>query len=51
MKSAKEEIIKSIPAQRWSDAKEIEEALIFLLSGPAYMTGEIIHVDGGRHLI
>ena len=50
-KSAKEEIIKSIPAQRWSDAKEIEEALIFLLSGPAYMTGEIIHVDGGRHLI
>ena len=49
--SAKEEIIKSIPAQRWSDAKEIEEALIFLLSGPAYMTGEIIHVDGGRHLI
>jgi glucose 1-dehydrogenase len=45
------DIIKNIPAKRWSEAKEIEEALIFLLAGPAYITGEIIHVDGGRHLI
>jgi len=48
---AKDDIIENIPAQRWSDAKEIEQALIFLLAGPAYITGEIIHVDGGRHLI
>ncbi|HET9591149.1 MAG TPA: SDR family oxidoreductase, partial [Anaerolineales bacterium] len=45
------EIIKSIPARRWSRANEVEEALLFLLSGPAYITGEIIHVDGGRHLV
>ena len=49
--SAEKDIIKNVPAQRWSDPKEIEEALIFLLAGPAYVTGEIIHVDGGRHLI
>jgi NAD(P)-dependent dehydrogenase (short-subunit alcohol dehydrogenase family) len=49
--SASERIIASVPALRWSDPQEVEEALLFLLSGPAYMTGEIIHLDGGRHLI
>ncbi|MCZ2121149.1 MAG: SDR family oxidoreductase [Anaerolineales bacterium] len=49
--SASEKIIESVPAQRWSAAGEVEEALIFLLSAPAYITGEIIHVDGGRHLV
>ena len=49
--SASEKIIEQIPAKRWSEAGEVEDALIFLLSGPAYITGEIIHVDGGRHLI
>jgi len=45
------DIIKSVPAKRWSKENEVEEALLFLLGGPAYITGEIIHVDGGRHLI
>jgi pteridine reductase len=45
------EITKFIPAKRWSKANEVEEALLFLLTGPAYMTGEILHVDGGRHLV
>jgi pteridine reductase len=49
--SAGDEIIKRVPAKRWSEAKEVEEALAFLLAGPAYITGEIIHVDGGRHLV
>ncbi len=44
-------IIKNVPARRWSEPQEVEEALIFLLTGPAYITGEIIHVDGGRHLV
>jgi pteridine reductase len=44
-------IIKDVPARRWSEPEEVGEALIFLLAGPAYITGEIIHVDGGRHLI
>jgi NAD(P)-dependent dehydrogenase (short-subunit alcohol dehydrogenase family) len=45
------EITKFIPAKRWSKENEVEEALLFLLTGPAYMTGEILHVDGGRHLV
>lgn len=44
-------IIEPVPAKRWSIAGEVEEALLFLLSGPSYITGEIIHVDGGRHLV
>ena len=49
--AANEDILKNIPAGRWSETKEVEDALLFLLTGPAYITGEIIHVDGGRHLI
>jgi len=48
---ASDAIIKDVPAKRWSEPQELEQALVFLLSGPAYITGEIIHVDGGRHLI
>jgi pteridine reductase len=44
-------ILKYVPAGRWADLHEVGEALIFLLDGPAYITGEIIHIDGGRHLI
>jgi NAD(P)-dependent dehydrogenase (short-subunit alcohol dehydrogenase family) len=49
--SAGEKVIESVPAKRWSEAKEVEDALLFLLTGPAYITGEIIHLDGGRHLV
>jgi NAD(P)-dependent dehydrogenase (short-subunit alcohol dehydrogenase family) len=40
-----------IPAGRWADLDEVTQALIFLLDGPAYITGEVLHIDGGRHLI
>ncbi len=50
-KPTEKEILKAVPAKRWGDLKEVEDALIFLLTGPTYITGEIIHVDGGRHLI
>lgn len=49
--SAGEKLIQQVPAKRWGEAQDVEDALIFLLTGPAYITGEIIHVDGGRHLI
>lgn len=45
------DIIKDVPLKRWARQKEVEDALLFLLSCPAYMTGEIIHLDGGRHLV
>jgi pteridine reductase len=44
-------ILKNIPLKRWAKENEVEQALLFLLSSPAYITGEIIHVDGGRHLV
>ena len=44
-------ILKNVPAGRWGDLAEVGQALIFLLEGPEYITGEIIHIDGGRHLI
>lgn len=44
-------ILDNIPAKRWARIEEVQETLIFLLSGPDYITGEVIHVDGGRHLV
>jgi NAD(P)-dependent dehydrogenase (short-subunit alcohol dehydrogenase family) len=47
----KPDIINNVPAGRWAGESEIEEALLFLLTCPTYITGEIIHLDGGRHLV
>jgi pteridine reductase len=44
-------ILKNVPAGRWADLDEVGQALLFLLDGPEYITGEIIHIDGGRHLV
>jgi len=49
--TAKPGILQNVPAARWGRLEEVAKALIYLLTGPAYMTGEILHVDGGRHLI
>lgn len=40
-----------VPARRWADLDEVGQALLFLLDGPEYITGEILHLDGGRHLL
>ena len=44
-------ILDVVPANRWADMNEVEQAILFLLEGPAYITGEILHLDGGRHLV
>ena len=46
-----EGILEHVPANRWAHLEEVGETLLFLLDGPEYITGEIIHLDGGRHLI
>ncbi len=46
-----DKILQSVPAARWADLQEVAESVVFLLSGPAYLTGEILHLDGGRHLV
>lgn len=42
-------LIRRVPAGKWGQPRDVEEALLFLLTS-SYITGEIIHVDGGRHL-
>ena len=44
-------ILEKVPAQRWAELDEVAQALLFLLDGPAYLTGDILYLDGGRHLI
>ncbi len=43
-------LLQSVPAGRWASLEEVNQTLLFLLDGPTYITGEIIHLDGGRHL-
>ncbi len=44
-------VLHATPVSRWATAEEVRRTLRFLLTGPAYITGEIIHLDGGRHLV
>jgi NAD(P)-dependent dehydrogenase (short-subunit alcohol dehydrogenase family) len=44
-------ILRDVPAGRWAHLDEVGQTLLFLLDGPSYVTGEIIHLDGGRQLI
>ena len=44
-------ITKNIPSGRWAKESELGDAILFLLTGPEYITGEILHLDGGRHLV
>ena len=45
------DIINNVPIKRWAQEGEVEQALLFLLTCPTFITGEILHVDGGRHLV
>ncbi len=49
--AAPRNILDHVPAQRWGSPEEVGQALVFLLDGPDYITGETLHVDGGRHLV
>jgi len=44
-------LINNVPAGHWAELEEVLKTVQFLLDGPEYITGEIIHLDGGRHLI
>ena len=44
-------VLKAVPQKRQGTVEEVVEALLFLLAGPRYVTGEILHIDGGRHLV
>ncbi len=42
-------LIHTVPLQRHGDPQDVADAVAFLL-GSDFMTGEVIFVDGGRHL-
>lgn len=44
-------ILDWVPVGRWADLEEVNQVVKFLMDGPNYITGEIIHLDGGRHLV
>jgi NAD(P)-dependent dehydrogenase (short-subunit alcohol dehydrogenase family) len=44
-------ILQKVPLKRWAYLAELENLIIYLLSSPPSLTGQIIHLDGGRHLI
>lgn len=46
-----DDIIEYVPMKRWAKLDEVGEVIRFLLFGPDFITGEIIHLDGGRHLV
>ena len=48
--SADDSPAAAAPLGRWATLQETTDALLFLLAGPDFITGEILHLDGGRHL-
>lgn len=44
----RQQILSRIPLGRPAGAEQIAEAVMFLVTGPDYVTGQIIAVDGGR---
>ncbi len=42
---------RAIPLGRWAKVGEAVDALLYLLAGPDFVTGDILHLDGGRHLV
>ena len=44
-------VLDRVPSGRWADLDEVTQTVLFFLDGPSYVTGEIVHLDGGRHLV
>jgi 3-oxoacyl-[acyl-carrier protein] reductase/pteridine reductase len=48
---AEDSVRRRIPAGRFGTSTEVVEAVLFLLAGGGYTTGEVLCVDGGRALV
>jgi pteridine reductase len=46
----RDSIIREIPLQRSGEPGDIAAAVVFLVRDAAYVTGQIIAVDGGRSI-
>jgi pteridine reductase len=43
------QIVSRIPAGRFGTVEEVAEAVLFLATGPAFVTGQVLGVDGGQY--
>jgi NAD(P)-dependent dehydrogenase (short-subunit alcohol dehydrogenase family) len=43
-------VVERVPAGRWGTVEEAVQALLFLIEGSGFVTGAILHLDGGRHI-
>jgi pteridine reductase len=48
--AARANLAARTPAKRLGSPQDVFEAVLFLLTGPRYMTGQMLTVDGGGHL-
>ena len=45
-----EKLARRVPARRNGDPEDVARTVLFLCTGPSFITGQIIAVDGGRSL-
>jgi len=45
-----DKLVHTVPLKRHGDAQDIADAVLYLLKSD-FLTGEVIYVDGGRHLL
>ncbi|HEY46006.1 MAG: hypothetical protein AMJ88_09905 [Anaerolineae bacterium SM23_ 63] len=50
MEGFDQSVLEGVPLNRWGSVEETVDALLFLIAGPDFITGEILHLDGGRQL-
>lgn len=46
--TTRQRVLSRVPAKREGSAEDVARTIRFLVGGPAYITGQIIAVDGGR---
>ena len=45
-----EKMVAQTPAQRWGNADEIADAVVYFLQSPNFTTGQTLAIDGGLSL-
>jgi pteridine reductase len=48
--AAKSALLATIPLQRMGEPDDVAEAVRWLILDARYTTGQVIRVDGGKHL-
>ena len=46
-----ERLARRVPAKRIGSPDDVAATVVFLCSGPAFITGQVIRVDGGRSIV